>query len=265
MIDEISEQSFGLIGEAIMEATIAISKPGRSLFAASQILIFGSLLLVNAGAVAQPAGDNDHASPGAAQAPAPAVQLLAIKAPASEFPRSFKERLGGYRSETFSPWSLAMPTVGAGLSQLKNYPTEWQQGGEGFGKRVLSGYGQSLVDNTIAFGVATIDHEDLRYPLSTYPKKAILKRTGHVLAYTFVPSKEGGGRRFGWSRLAGSFGSGFVANTWYPAQHSDTSNALYLSSMNLVSDLAVNMLREFIRPHVEFGSTKKMHSTKKEN
>ena len=104
------------------------------------------------------------------------------------------------------------------------------------------------MDNTIAFGVATIDHEDLRYPLSTYPKKAIVKRTGHVLAYTFVPNKEGGGRRFGSSRLAGSFGSGFVANTWYPAQHSDTSNALYLSSMNLVSDLAVNMLRDPMRP-----------------
>jgi hypothetical protein len=39
MIDEISEQSFGLIGEAIMEATIAISKAGRSLFAATQILV----------------------------------------------------------------------------------------------------------------------------------------------------------------------------------------------------------------------------------
>jgi len=91
-----------------MEATIAISKPGRSLFAASQILVFGSLLLVNAGAVAQPAGDNDHSSPVAAQAPAPAMQLLAIKAPASDFPRTFKERLGDYRSETFSPWSLAI-------------------------------------------------------------------------------------------------------------------------------------------------------------
>jgi hypothetical protein len=39
MIEEISEQFFGLIGEATMEATIAISKPGRSLFAATQILV----------------------------------------------------------------------------------------------------------------------------------------------------------------------------------------------------------------------------------
>ena len=248
-----------------MKATVVIFKPGRHLFAASQILVFGALLLVHLGAVAHPAGDNGNAAPIAAQAPAPAVQLLAAKPPTAEFPQTFKERLGDYRSETFSPWSVAMPAVGAGLSQLRNYPTEWQQGSEGFGKRVLSGYGQSVMDNTIAFGVATIDHEDLRYPLSTYPKKAILKRTGHVLAYTFVPNKDGGGRRFGWSRLAGSFGSGFIANTWYPAQHSDTSNALYLGGMNLVSDLTVNMLKEFIRPHVEFGNTKRASNVRKEH
>lgn len=181
-----------------MKATVVIFKPGRHLFAASQILVFGALLLVHLGAVAHPAGDNDHAAPVAAQAPAPAVLLLAAKPPTAEVPRTFKERLADYRSETFSPWSLAMPAVGAGLSQLRNYPSEWKQGGEGFGKRLASGYGSAVLENTISFGVSTFDHEDLRYPLSTYSKSAILKRAGHAFAYTFVPKKEGGGRRFGW-------------------------------------------------------------------
>jgi hypothetical protein len=178
--------------------------------------------------------------------------------------RTARERFQDYRSQTFSPWALFAPAVGAGVSQWRNYPSEWKQGGEGFGKRLASGYGSAVLENTISFGVSTFDHEDLRYPLSTYPKNAILKRAGHAFAYTFVPKKEGGGRRFGWSRLIGAYGSGFIANTWYPARHSDTPNALYLGSTNLAGDLGINLLKEFIRPHVEFGNTKKASNAKKE-
>jgi hypothetical protein len=249
------------------------SNIGCRFLALSRILAFGVLLLLPVVALAQQAGDSKQssagtdstASPTASQSTAPAVQLLAAQEPAAEYPRTFRERFADYRSTTFSPWALFMPAVGAGLAQATDYPPEWQQGMEGFGKRVLSGYGGSVVDSTIGFGIAMIDHEDLRYPLSTYPKNAIMRRTGHVLSYTFVPRKEGGGRRFGWSRLIGAYGAGFTANTWYPAQHSDTRNALYLGSMNLLGDVTVNLLKEFIRPHVEFGNTKNVSSSKKDD
>jgi hypothetical protein len=189
---------------------------------------------------------------------------IATESPATaEPPRTFKERFYDYRTSTFSPWALFTPSMGAGISQARNYPPEWKQGGEGFGKRVASGYGSVVIENTISLGVSAWDHEDLRYPLSTYPKSAILKRTGHAIAYTFVPLKEGGGRRFGWSRLIGASGAGFVANTWYPSKHSDTTNALYLSGVNLVGDLGVNLMKEFIRPHLVFGSTSKASDKKK--
>ena len=122
-----------------------------------------------------------------------------------------------------------------------------------------------VIENTISLGFSSLDHEDLRYPLSTYPKTAILKRAGHAVSYTFVPKKEGGGRRFGWSRLIGGYGAGFVANMWYPAKHSDTRNALYLGSVNLAGDLGVNLLKEFIRPHLVFGSTRKASTAKKDD
>lgn len=249
------------------------SNNGCRFLALSRILAFGGLLLLPLGAIAQQAGGSKQSSAGAdsaatptaSQSTTPAVQLLAAQEPAAEYPRTFKERFADYRSTTFSPWALFMPAVGAGLAQATDYPPEWHQGMEGFGKRLASGYAGSVVDSTIGFGVAMIDHEDLRYPLSTYPKNAIMHRTGHVISYTFVPRKEGGGRRFGWSRLIGAYGAGFTANTWYPAQHSDTRNALYLGSMNLVGDVAVNLLKEFIRPHLEFGNAKKVSSSKKED
>ena len=178
-------------------------------------------------------------------------------ATSAEPPRKAKERFQDYRASTFSPWALFTPSFSAGVSQWRDFPTEWKQGGEGFGKRLASDYGSVVIENTISLGVTYIDHEDLRYPLSTYSKSAILKRGGHAFAYTLVPRKDGGGRRFGWSRLIGAFGSGFVANTWYPSRHSDMSNAVYLGGINLASDLGVNLLKEFIRPHLVFGDNHK--------
>jgi hypothetical protein len=256
--------------KGIMKKSNEESNAACRFLALSRILAFG-LMLLPLGAIAQQASDNPPsttagsgpASTSASQPDKAAVQLLPAQEPAAEYPRTFKERFADYRSTTFSPWALFMPAVGAGLAQATNYPPEWQQGMEGFGKRVASGYAGSVVDSTIGFGVAMIDHEDLRYPLSTYSKSEIMHRTGHVISYTFVPRKEGGGRRFGWSRIIGAYGSGFVANTWYPSRHSDTRNALYLGSMNLVGDVAVNLLKEFIRPHLEFGNTKKVSSSKK--
>jgi hypothetical protein len=193
----------------------------------------------------------------------PAVQIATEQSDTSEPPRTFKQRFYDYRTSTFSPWALFTPSLGAGISQARDFPPEWKQGGEGFGKRLASGYGSVVIENTITLGFSALDHEDLRYPLSAYPKTAILKRAGHAISYTFVPRKEGGGRRFGWSRLIGDYGAGFVANTWYPARHSDTTNALYLGSVNLAGDLGVNLLKEFIRPHFVFGPTRNASAANK--
>jgi hypothetical protein len=194
-----------------------------------------------------------------------AVQTATEQSDTSEPPRTFKERFYDYSTSTFSPWAVFTPSVSAGIGQARNFPPEWKQGGEGFGKRVASSYGGVVIENTISLGFSSLDHEDLRYPLSTYPKTAILKRAGHAVSYTFVPKKEGGGRRFGWSRLIGDYGAGFAANTWYPAKHSDTRNALYLGSVNLAGDLGVNLLKEFIRPHFVFGSTRKASTANKDD
>jgi hypothetical protein len=219
--------------------------------------LFALLICPATRSAAQPA---DNKQPAASTVVQPPPERLVTPEP----PRTFKERFDDYRSSTFSPWALFTPSVSAGISQARDFPPEWKQGAEGFGKRVASGYGSVVIENTISLGVSAWDHEDLRYPLSTYPKSSILKRAGHAISYTFVPLKEGGGgRRFGWSRLIGATGAGFVANTWYPAKRSDMTNALYLGSVNLAGDLGVNLLKEFIRPHVVFGNTQKASTVKK--
>jgi hypothetical protein len=219
--------------------------------------LFALLICPATRSAAQPA---DNKQPAASTV----VQPPPERPVAPEPPRTFKERFDDYRSSTFSPWALFTPSLSAGISQARDFPPEWKQGAEGFGKRVASGYGSVVIESTISLGVSAWDHEDLRYPLSTYPKTAILKRAGHAISYTFVPLKEGGGgRRFGWSRLIGASGAGFAANTWYPSKRSDMTNALYLGSVNLAGDLGVNLLKEFIRPHVVFGNMQKASTVKK--
>jgi len=154
-----------------------------------------------AAAQAQPASTRSQQNGVPQIAVAPVAAEVAVDMPpgtTSESPanevqitRTAKERFQDYHSQTFSPWALFTPAVGAGLSQWRNYPSEWKQGGEGFGKRLASGFGSAALENTISFGVSAFYHEDLRYPLSTYPKSAILKRAGHAFAYTLVPKKEG--------------------------------------------------------------------------
>jgi len=48
---------------------------------------------------------------------------------------TFAERARIYRRSVFSLDSIIEPAVGAGVGQAYNYPPEWHQGAEGYGKR----------------------------------------------------------------------------------------------------------------------------------
>jgi hypothetical protein len=141
-----------------------------------------------------------------------------VEKPVAENQRlTFKDRLTEYRQSTFQPTALVFPAIVAGYYQMTNYPSEWRQGGEGYGKRLASAYGGVVLDNSISFGIASLDREDPRYVRSTYPKKAIFRRAGYAITHTFVSHRAGGGQHtLAWSRLAGAFGAGFVVNEWYP-------------------------------------------------
>lgn len=220
------------------------------------VLVF-FLLLMSTGLTAQ---QNAPAQSAVLPAPPPSVP----NAPMPESPKpvrrnepiTLQDRLTDYRQSTFGPLALVYPAAVAGYGQLVDYPKEWKQGAEGYGKRLASAYGSLVVDHTISFGVAALDREDLQYAPSTYPKKAIFRRTGYVIAHTFVSRRDRGGDTFAWSRVAGAYGAGFIANEWYPERRSNLHNALYLGTFNLAGDLGSNLLREFIRPQFTFGPKK---------
>src|ERR1700724_1090735 len=53
--------------------------------------------------------------------------------------------------------------VAAAFDQLRNDPTEWMQGAEGYGKRYGSAAGTNALRHMIGFGLDSALHEDPRF------------------------------------------------------------------------------------------------------
>jgi hypothetical protein len=152
-------------------------------------------------------------------------------------------KLRFYLKATYGPGPLLNMAAWAGLNQWRDFPTQWGQGMEGYGRRFASRVGQSTLNNSIRFGVGAALREDPRYFPSE--RKGVLPRIGHALAYTFVARTDSGGRTFAVSHFAGALGSAFISNSWYPAGVDDTNHALGRAGITVAVDAGMNVVREF--------------------
>ena len=85
----------------------------------------------------------------------------------------------------------------------------------GLGKRFASAFGHHLVKSSVAYTLAKVLHEDLRY----YPseKKGFTPRLEHALVSTVYARKTNGkGQRISGAKLSGEAAGGFVSRLWQP-------------------------------------------------
>ena len=153
------------------------------------------------------------------------------------------DRFHIYRQSTLSPYTLVGPALGAGIGQWEKEPPEWEEGGEGYARRLVSGVGRHLIAETIRFGVAAADSEDPRYHPSE--ESGLWQRTRHVIVETFTSRTAGGTRIPAYSRFAGNYGAAFISNWWYPESRSTAGWALRRGSTALASSLGFNLFQEF--------------------
>ena len=156
---------------------------------------------------------------------------------------TFSERVRIYEKSFTNPESSIGPVLGAGIGHLRDTPHEWGSGADGFGLRVASGYGRSLISRTIAFGVAAADGEDSRFKPSN--ETGVWRRTRHAIVGTFVSRTSSGGSMPAFSRFAGAYGAGFIANYWEPPSQNSTSHALERGSTALASSVGWHVFEEF--------------------
>lgn len=156
---------------------------------------------------------------------------------------SFSDRVKIYERSFMQPEALIGPALGAGIGQWRDTPPEWGQGAGAYGTRFASGFGRSVISRTIAFGVAAADREDSRFFPSN--EKGIWRRTRHAIVGTFVSRTPTGGSMPAFSRFAGVYSAGFIANAWEPRSQDDTAHALERGSTALLSSMGWHIFEEF--------------------
>ena len=142
------------------------------------------------------------------------IKLLPQSAPEPWQKITPKQRWTLYQQTIFSGFGVLGAATGAAFSQWLDSPTEWGQGAEGYGKRLASSYGATIINGTIQYGTAALFHDDNRY----YRSKASSfgGRFGAVVISPFVARNDHGGKRFSTSSFLGDAGQSTIPLAWSP-------------------------------------------------
>jgi len=154
------------------------------------------------------------------------------------------ERLHNYLYSLYAPMSFFTGAVSAGIGQWRDTPHEWGQGGEGYGKRFASGYGQRFVRETLMYGSSSLLHEDNRYFKSTSTTNG--GRIRHAVFALFLAHKDDGSTRFSYSRMGSMLGASFISRTWQPTSTAGATDALTNFGVAVGANVGFNVVREFM-------------------
>jgi hypothetical protein len=146
--------------------------------------------------------------------------------------------------DAFDPTRLLFITTRAAVDQASDNPKPWGGGGASYGARVASRLGSDLVNESIAFGVSAVDHEERRY-FRLGENSSGWNRTRHAVRRAFIAQSEHGGEMIAYSNFISSFTTPFVAQAWRPGGLRG-SRELRSGSISLGMDAASNLWREFM-------------------
>jgi len=153
------------------------------------------------------------------------------------------ERFSIYTHSVANPESALSPAFGAAMGQGNDEPPEWGQGASGYGKRLASGYGRLVINRTIRFGIAALDHEDPRNSRSI--ESGFWRRFRYSTVHYVMARNDRGDLMPAYSRFAGAYGAAFIANAWYPESRANTGHALMRGSTSLAAGYAWHVFKEF--------------------
>jgi hypothetical protein len=188
----------------------------------------------------------DRASSSGTLDPAPAQPTQAKKATSG-----LSENFGYYIGETYLNLSaLTAPAFRASLRMAKppgkgatQYPLEWRQGAEAFGRNYGDAFAERTSFQTAKFVTGIITREDPRYiPSSSHN---VLARSFYALSFSFVDRSDSGHRMPALSNFAGAAAAGFVGNSYLPAGFNDVTHAGQRATLRFGLAAGGNLFREF--------------------
>ncbi len=147
-----------------------------------------------------------------------------------------------HRAAAASGSIIGRGLLSAAWAERLHRPREWETGPEGFGWRLASSVGRSVVSRSIQFAVARVDGEKNR---SCRPQGGTpLGRLGGAMAGSLTAG-DAGQRSIAWSRIAAAFGGAAVATIWNPPSRRSLFYVAQSGANSLVLRSALSVVREF--------------------
>ena len=203
---------------------------------------------------AEGSGDISKIGQRAADPPSSSVAIDPVSvrpAPATSAGMGIGGKFRYYLTETyFNPSALTAPAFRAGLRMANppgkgatQYPPEWRQGAEAFGRNYGDAFAERVSFQTARFVTGAIVREDPRYlPSSSH---SIFARSIHAVSFSFVDRSDSGHRMPALSNFVGAAAGGFVGNAYLPAGFNDVTHAGQRATLRFGFFAAGNLFREF--------------------
>ena len=153
------------------------------------------------------------------------------------------DKLAFQIKQSLGPLALIGEAAYAGILQEADTPTEWGQGGSGYGKRYASTVACSGIHGALAFGLDSSLHEDPRYFRSD--GGGFWRRAGHAFRGTVLTRTDRGTETLSLWRLGSAYGAAYLSNQWYPGRLNTVGLGFAEGSLQLGFDLASNLASEF--------------------
>jgi hypothetical protein len=164
---------------------------------------------------------------------------------ASEFqPLTQEQRTRIYVNTMVSPLGYLKAGFSAGIDQLKDSPSEWEQGASGYGKRFANILGQYSIQRTVTFGLGSVLHEDNRYFNSG--EKGLWSRTGYAVASGICARHDDGSRHLSISQLGGVAAGAFLSRFWQPLSQRSVGDGAVSFGITMSSNMGFAVVKEFL-------------------
>ena len=154
------------------------------------------------------------------------------------------ERTHLYLDSLIGPKAFLFTAVSAGVSTAANVPYEWGANLGGFGYRAGSTFGQTLVANTVQYGVAWARGEDNRYFLSG--EHGTWRRLKYAVSSAFLARRDNGTRTFSVSAVTGPAAGAAISRIWQPPSNNSAGDAAWSFGLSMGISVGVNVLHEFL-------------------
>jgi len=148
--------------------------------------------------------------------------------------------------------SIHVESLGTAFyNQTFDVPAAWSRSGGGLERRIGSGYGSNLIQDTIHESMAAIEHTDPRFfPCAC---TGLFRRGGHVFKMSFFTYTNSGHLTLDMPQIVSIYGSSMIQATWYPSHYtalvqgvqSGHIEAGFIGTEHLIQEFAPELKRFF--------------------